>query len=31
MVGVMRTDYSVDDLSYEELNVSREVILNSSH
>ena len=31
MVGVMRTDYSVEDLSYEELYVSKEVILNSSH
>ena len=31
MVGVMKTDYSVEDLSYEELIVSKEVISNSSH
>jgi hypothetical protein len=31
MVGLMKTDYSVDDLSYEELTVSRPVILESSH
>ena len=31
MVGVMKTDYTTDDLSYEELIVNREVILNSSH
>jgi len=31
MVGVMRTDYTCDDLSYEELIVNKEVILNSSH
>jgi hypothetical protein len=31
MVGVMRTDYTCDDLSYEELTVNREVIRNSSH
>jgi hypothetical protein len=31
MVGLMRTDYSVDDLSYEELFVNKELILNSSH
>lgn len=31
MVGLMKTDYSVEDLSYEELYVSKEMILNSSH
>lgn len=31
MVGIMKTDYNIEDLSYEELIVSREVTLNSSH
>ena len=31
MVGLMKTDYSVEDLTYEELIVSKETILNSSH
>jgi hypothetical protein len=31
MVGIMKTDYNVDDLSYEELLVNKELILNSSH
>ena len=31
MVGLMKTDYSVEDLSYEELYVSKDTILNSSH
>lgn len=31
MVGLMRTDYTTDDLSYEELLVNREITLNSSH
>ena len=31
MVGLMKTDYNVEDLSYEELIVSKEVTLNSSH
>jgi hypothetical protein len=31
LVGVMHTDYSVEDLSYEELTVSKEICLNSSH
>jgi hypothetical protein len=31
MVGVMKTDYSVEDLSYEELIINKEVTLNSSH
>ena len=29
--GLMKTDYSVEDLTYEELIVSKETILNSSH
>jgi hypothetical protein len=31
MVGIMKTDYTTDDLSYEELLVNKEAILNSSH
>jgi hypothetical protein len=31
MVGLMRTDYSVNDLTYEELTINKEVVLNSSH
>ena len=31
MVGLMKTVYSVEDLSYEELVVNKETILNSSH
>jgi len=31
MVGLMKTDYNVEDLSYEELTVSKDTILNSSH
>jgi hypothetical protein len=31
MVGLMRTDYTTDDLSYEELSTSKEISLNSSH
>jgi len=31
MVGLMRTDYTTDDLSYEELVLSKEIALNSSH
>jgi hypothetical protein len=31
MVGLMRTDYTTDDLSYEELLVNKEISLNSSH
>ena len=31
MVGLMKTDYSIEDLSYEELVVNKETILNSSH
>jgi hypothetical protein len=31
MVGIMKTDYGVEDLSYEELTINKETILNSSH
>ena len=31
MVGLMKTDYNVEDLSYEELTVNKDIILNSSH
>lgn len=31
MVGLMKTDYTTDDLSYEELLVNKEITLNSSH
>jgi len=31
MVGIMKTEYSTEDLCYEELVVNKEVILNSSH
>jgi len=31
MVGLMKTDYTTDDLSYEELLVNKEISLNSSH
>ena len=31
MVGLMRTDYTIEDLSYEELTINKEAILNSSH
>lgn len=31
LVGVMRTDYCIEDLSYEELTVNKETCLNSSH
>ena len=31
MVGVMRTDYKVEDLSFEELVSSKQVIRDSSH
>ena len=31
MVGLMRTEYTIDDLSYEELIMNKEVIQNSSH
>ena len=31
MVGLMHTDYEIDDLSYEELMVNRKVSLDCSH
>jgi len=31
LVGIMKTDYEQKDLSYEELYVNKEAILNSSH
>lgn len=31
LIGIMRTDYTVEDLSYEKLTVNRECYLNSSH
>ncbi len=31
MVGLMKTDYTVEDLSYEELTLNREATLHSSH
>jgi hypothetical protein len=31
LVGLMHTDYCVEDLSYEELTISKELCLNSSH
>ena len=31
MVGIMHTDYEIDDLSYEELMVNRKVSLEGSY
>ena len=31
LVGLMKTDYQVSDLSYEELTVNKEIIRNSSY
>jgi hypothetical protein len=31
MVGLMKTDYSVEDLTYEELTINKEIIQNSSY
>ena len=31
MVGIMKTDYVIEDLSYEELLINKEATLNSSH
>jgi uncharacterized protein YpmS len=31
LVGLMKTDYTTEDLSYEELIVNKEVSTNSSH
>jgi hypothetical protein len=31
MVGIMKTDYTPEDLTYEELLINKEVCLNSSY
>ncbi len=31
LVKLMHTDYNLNDLSYEELTVNKEICLNSSH
>lgn len=31
MVGIMKTEYTTDDLSYEELIVNKKMTLNSSY
>jgi hypothetical protein len=31
MIGLMKTDYTTKDLSYEELTINKEEIQNSSH
>ncbi len=31
LVGLMKTDYSVEDLSYEELTFNKEICQNSSY
>ena len=31
MVGLMKTDYNIEDLSYEELILNKEMSLNSSY
>jgi len=31
MVGIMKTDYAVEDLSYEELSIHKDVSLSSSY
>jgi len=31
MIGIMHTDYSIEDLSYEELIVNKEVTLSASY
>jgi hypothetical protein len=31
LVGLMHTDYNIEDLSYEELNNNSEITLNSSY
>jgi hypothetical protein len=31
LVGVMHTDYTIDDLSYEELTINKEICQNSSY
>jgi hypothetical protein len=31
MVGLMKTEYSAEDLTYEELSLNKKVVLDSSH
>jgi len=31
MVGIMKTDYNVEDLAYEELVINKEITLQSSY
>ena len=31
MVGLMKTEYTIEDLTYEELNYSRSTMIDSSH
>ena len=31
LIGIMHTDYTAEDLSYEKLTVNKESYLNSSH
>ena len=31
MVGLMKTDYTIEDLTYEELYLNKDIVLNSSH
>jgi hypothetical protein len=31
MVGIMKTDYRMEDLSFEELHLNKDTILSSSH
>ena len=31
MVGLMKTDYTENDLTYEELTVQKKIVLESSH
>jgi len=31
MVGLMKTDYSIQDLTYEELTLNKEISINSSY
>ena len=31
MVGLMKTDYTIEDLSYEELTFNKDLALHSSH
>jgi hypothetical protein len=31
MVGLMKTEYTIEDLSYEELKYSRQATIDSSH